>query len=99
MKLQVFTSRHCLTCADAIAAASACAAELPHVDVEIVDVDTEPDRVPDGVIAVPTFVLDGRVIHLGTPAPEWLRDRLAQGRKGPTHEPHDLVESQGAFDV
>ncbi len=99
MKLEVFTSRHCLTCADAIAAATACGEELPHVDVEIIDVDIAPDRVPDAVVAVPTYVLEGRVIHLGTASAEWLQDRLAPGRQVAIQGPRDIVESQGSFDA
>ena len=59
MKLQIFTSQHCITCADAIAAASACAEELAHVHVEIIDVDREPGSRSGSRSRRTTFVLDG----------------------------------------
>lgn len=54
----------------------------PDLEVRLVDLD-EPDAVlPAAVFAVPTYLLDGRVISLGNPDESWLLARL--GTAGPT---------------
>jgi hypothetical protein len=40
------------------------------------DLDLEPKPPPDGVAAVPMFVLDGRTISFGNPDPEELSASL-----------------------
>ncbi len=46
--------------------------QLPHVTVRLCDLgDPDTDR-PDSVFAVPTYMLDGRVISLGNPEESWL---------------------------
>jgi hypothetical protein len=44
---------------------------------------SEPDVIrPPAVFAVPTYVLDGRVISLGNPEQDWLLDQLAPPSPG-----------------
>jgi hypothetical protein len=41
--------------------------ELPHVTVQLRDLGDAGTARPDSVFAVPTYLLDGRVISLGNP--------------------------------
>ncbi|MGH2367028.1 MAG: hypothetical protein ACRDI2_02425, partial [Chloroflexota bacterium] len=55
------------------------AARYPDLLVRVVDLeDGAGEAPPDHLVAVPTYVLDGRVISLGNPAPEGLFAQLAQ---------------------
>ena len=50
---------------------------LPDVEVRLIDL-SEPGVVrPPAVFAVPTYLLDGRVLSLGNPDEAWLLARLA----------------------
>lgn len=50
---------------------------FPTVEVTVIDIDAPAVQVPDHVFAVPTFVLDGRVVSIGNPAPEEMERTLA----------------------
>lgn len=76
--LQVYVVDECWTCDEARRLAAAIAAEFPDVAVELLDLRTNPH--PDSVFAVPTYLLNGRVIALGNPYPADLRARLTQAR-------------------
>jgi hypothetical protein len=87
-QLDVYVAPDCFGCTEARRLASEVARRYPHVVVRVVDLEarlTTPNRpltpaeVPVDVVAVPTYVLDGRVIALGNPAPEHLFARLGQG--------------------
>jgi hypothetical protein len=57
----------------------------PCLQVDVVNLAEPGTRAPADVFAVPTFVLNGRVLSLGTPAPEALYARLEacfSGEKG-----------------
>ncbi len=55
---------------------------LPDLDVRVVDL-SDPDVVrPAAVFAVPTYVLDGRLLSLGNPEEAWLIDRLRPAGAG-----------------
>ncbi len=51
------------------------APEFPQLKVELVDIDG-PKR-PQNIFAVPTYVLDGRIISLGNPYRDELRKEIA----------------------
>ena len=44
--------------------------------VRVIDLDRAGAPPPEGVVAVPTYVLDGQVVSLGNPYPEELFARL-----------------------
>ncbi|RME74242.1 MAG: hypothetical protein D6784_10360 [Chloroflexi bacterium] len=67
-QLQVFVADHCYSCRESRQIAQQIEQAFPDVAVEVIDVDQTPDRVPDSVFAVPTFVLDNRVVSLGNPS-------------------------------
>jgi len=53
---------------------------LSHVHIRVVDLG-DPDTVRLApVFAVPTHRFNGRVLRLGYPEVDWLRDRLADGQ-------------------
>lgn len=76
--LEIFVLPACLGCRTAAALAERVrAAALPGVDVRVVDLSEPGVARPDAVFAVPTYLLDGRVLSLGNPDSGWLLDRLA----------------------
>jgi putative intracellular protease/amidase len=83
-RLDVYVAAHCLGSTEARRLAGAAAACFPDLRVRVVDLDRDLDGPgggappPGGVVAVPTYVLDGRVVALGNPAPEQLFARLAR---------------------
>ena len=75
-RLEVYVSSQCLNCDEAVRLAEEAAVRYPSVIVRVVDLDQEGSPPPDPVVAVPTYVLDGRVVSLGNPYPEELFARL-----------------------
>jgi len=81
-RLEVYVAGHCLACAEARRMAAAAASRFPGLQVCTVDVDAlpsagQPTGLPEGVVAVPTYLLDGAVVALGNPDPEALFARIA----------------------
>ncbi len=74
--LEVYVSSQCLNCDEAVRLADEAAARYPKVVVRVVDLDLDGSPPPDPVVAVPTYVLNGRVVSLGNPYPEELFARL-----------------------
>jgi hypothetical protein len=65
--LNVYILEHCLGCEEARRLAAAVAVRFTNLLVRVIDLDREPDARPDALVAVPTYMLDGRVISLGNP--------------------------------
>ncbi len=74
-RLEVYVSSHCAGCGEAVRLAREAATHFPGMDVRLVDLD-DGGEIPEVVVAVPTYVMDGRVAWLGNPAPEELFARL-----------------------
>ena len=66
-KLDVYLTEHCFGCTEARRLAEAAARHFPGLAVRVVDLEREPEARPDGLVAVPTYMLDGRVVSLGNP--------------------------------
>jgi hypothetical protein len=77
-RLQIYISSECVNCAEAQRLAREVADRFRHVLVEVIDLvaDVEKPRIPDSVVAVPTYLLSGNVVSLGNPYPEELFARL-----------------------
>ncbi len=76
--LQVYVSAECETCLRAREIGEALLGAYPGISVEVVDVGrVEAGAVPDAVIAVPTYLLDGVVVSLGNPNLASFREKLA----------------------
>jgi hypothetical protein len=77
MRLEIYVSDYCDNCQEALRLAEL-AASVSGAEVRVIDLDTTTDPVPVRVVAVPTYVVDGRVISLGNPYPEELLRLLRQ---------------------
>jgi hypothetical protein len=76
--LEIFVLPHCSGCDTAAAVAERVGArDLPDLTVRLIDLSTPGMPRPSSVFAVPTYLLDGRVISLGNPEEEWLLAQLA----------------------
>ena len=76
VKLQVFVKTDCDICSRARQLAQQADEQFPNLVVDIVDMN-EADLERDDVFAVPTFVLEGRVLSLGNPQESELHDEVA----------------------
>jgi hypothetical protein len=65
--LRIFVSGRCPLTEHVTQVAETVRRELPWLIVEIVDVDTTQEPLPDAVFSVPTYTLNGRVVSLGNP--------------------------------
>jgi hypothetical protein len=74
--LQVYVSNGCDRCARAREIGESVSSTFPGITVEIVDIGGGA-ALPDAVIAVPTYLLDGVVVSLGNPNVASLREKLA----------------------
>jgi Thioredoxin domain len=81
--LEVVVVPHCLSCARARSLAATIAMRYPTLDVRVVDL-AQPDVVaPPGIVAVPAYVLNGRVMFTGNPTPDALATVQSQaGARG-----------------
>ena len=66
VELQVFVEAGCALCQRALRLAEEVEGAFPELAVRVIDA-SEPSGRPDDVFAVPTFVLNGRVLSLGNP--------------------------------
>ena len=71
-KLEIYITKHCFGCVEALRLATATSSRFPTVSVRVFDLDQEPGARPAGLVAVPTYILDGRVVSLGNPRHEEL---------------------------
>jgi hypothetical protein len=79
-RLEVYVGAHCATCVEARRLATVAGAAFHDVMVRVVELDGLEDAGGDRrsqdhrhqIVAVPTYILDGRVIALGNPSPDEL---------------------------
>ena len=74
VKLQVYVKDDCWTCAESRRIVAEIAPQFPQLFVELLDMETS--NKPQDIFAVPTYVLDGRVISLGNPYRDVLRREI-----------------------
>ena len=67
LRLEVYVSAHCFGCPEARRLAGVIAERFDSVSVRVVDLDVDPGARPERVIAVPAYVLDGRLDSFGNP--------------------------------
>jgi hypothetical protein len=80
--LEVVVAPHCFGCARARVLAAEVAARYPIVDVRIVDLAQPGSLAPPGLVAIPAYVLDGRLIFTGNPTPDALARTLSLALAG-----------------
>lgn len=66
--LALFIEAGCSSCELAIEVAERAREQYPRLDVKVVDIGVSSEQQPRSVFAVPTFVLDGELVSLGTPS-------------------------------
>ena len=77
-RLDVYVTSGCSSCRRAREIATSLQGAYPGLLVQIVDADGAGEgSLPDAVVAVPAYVLDGTLISLGNPNPVTLREQLA----------------------
>jgi len=74
VKLQVYINEDCWTCDESRRIVAEIAPQFPEISVELLDLSSI--EYPEHIFAVPTFVLDGRVISLGNPYRDVLRRQI-----------------------
>lgn len=82
VELQIFVEAGCHMCEHALCLAQEVDNEYPQLAVRVVDVGDEPSGRHEDVFAVPTFVLDGRILSLGNPQPGHLRQEIESLLRG-----------------
>jgi len=76
MNLTIYVEEGCAGCQRARRLAVDAARRFPALEVGIVDIGAHGADLPDDVFAVPTYILNGRVISLGNPTSERLHLEL-----------------------
>lgn len=75
--LEIFVLPHCAACQTAKDLVEhIIALNLPGIVIRLIDLSHPGTLRPATVFAVPTYLLDGRVVSLGNPDPEWLLSQL-----------------------
>lgn len=65
VRLQVYVEKACWSCAEARRIVADLGPQFPQVMMEVLDITAVAS--PPEVFAVPTYVLDGRIVFLGNP--------------------------------
>jgi hypothetical protein len=77
-------STHCFGCGEARRLADVSARRFPTLAVRVIDLEREPEARPDWLVAVPTYLLDGRVVSLGSPRQEDLFNAVERAMSRPS---------------
>ncbi len=79
--LDIYVGPNCFGCDTAHTIAKEIQSiQLPGVRIRVIDLGNPANVRPASVFAVPTYLLNGRVLSLGNPEVEWLRDQLTDAR-------------------
>jgi len=66
MHLDIYVTNHCTNCEEALLIAER-AQTIAGLTVTVIHLDQPGQHIPPHVVAVPTYVLDGKVVSLGNP--------------------------------
>jgi hypothetical protein len=69
MHLDIYVTNHCTNCGEALLMAER-ARTIAGLRVAVINLDQPAQHIPPHVVAVPTYVLDGKVVSLGNPERE-----------------------------
>ncbi len=75
MSLEIYITNQCANCGEALLIAEH-ARSIAGLEVTVIDLDLPGQSVPPHVVAVPTYVLNGRIVSLGNPEREAFLARL-----------------------
>ncbi len=73
--LEIYVGQHCWNCEEALQIAEQ-ARQIPGIDVQVIDLDQAGIVPPPRIFAVPTYVINGKIVSLGNPAREAFLDAL-----------------------
>ncbi len=79
-KLDVYVSDECWSCRETRRLVACMREHFPYIDIAVFDLDR--DNWPQHVFAVPTYILDGKLISLGNPTEETLQATLQASQNG-----------------
>ncbi len=82
LHLEIYVGHHCWNCEEALQIAEH-ARQIQGITVQVIDLDEPGYQPPAHIFAVPTYVLNGRVVSLGNPAREEFLAQLEQGKRKP----------------
>lgn len=74
-RLDVYIAEHCWSCEETRRIVADITPQFPRVTIALRDINDQAR--PSSVFATPTYVLDGRIIFLGNPTREELKDKLS----------------------
>jgi alkyl hydroperoxide reductase subunit AhpF len=66
-ELEIYIEKGCFNCDQAVRIAGLVRDELPAVSVRVIDLAEPGVNRPQGVFAVPTYILNGKRLSLGNP--------------------------------
>ena len=76
--LNVYVTDGCWSCEETRVIVAEMQHQFPEVEIALLDL--HPELWPDEVFAVPTYMLDGRVISLGNPSREKLQNKIVAAK-------------------
>lgn len=76
-RLDVYVSEGCWSCQETRRIVAEMRDQFPHIEIALFE--SEPESWPELIFAVPTYVLNGRVISLGNPRRHELQRKLIAG--------------------
>lgn len=77
MQLEIYITNQCTNCVEALLIAER-ARGIAGLEVAVIDLDQPGQHVPPRVVAVPTYLLNGRIVSLGNPKREEFLSELRQ---------------------
>jgi hypothetical protein len=72
--LKVFVEEDCWSCSESRRIVEELAPQFPEVAIELINLSAQ--NRPHDIFAVPTYKLNGKIISLGNPYPQELRNRI-----------------------
>ena len=80
--LQIFVIPFCFGCDVAMTMAESIQnQQIANVYVQLIDLSEPGAMKPETVFAVPTYLLDGKIVSLGNPEEPWLVDRIMRANE------------------
>lgn len=65
--LQIVVASHCFGCEEASRLSQEVVKTFPQIRVEFIDIEQQGARVPAGIFAVPSYLLNGVLLFTGNP--------------------------------
>lgn len=75
--LQIVVSGHCLGCQEALRLYQEVSERFSRLRVELIDLERGDQPKPEAVIAVPSYLLNGKLLFVGNPHPGELFQKLS----------------------